>query len=124
MRYITTIERKTFHRPGGTGKTIKKEMKIKVKVLRPSGIEEIVEMPFEHSILRKDYDRACALTRKAGRGEILGIVEGKIIEPLSKGEVAELKNSAMSGSAFYGIGSGLAEIRERNAARENECRED
>ena len=99
-------------------------MKIKVKVLRPSGIEEIVEMPFEHSILRKDYDRACKLTRKAGRGEILGIVEGKIIEPLSKGEVAELKNSAMSGSAFYGIGSGLAEIRERNAARENECRED
>lgn len=98
-------------------------MKIKVKVLRPSGIEEIVEMPFEHSILRKEFDRACDLTRKAGRGDILGVVEGKIIEPPSKGEVAAMKKSIMSGSAFYGTGSGLAEIRARNAARENECRE-
>ena len=95
-------------------------MKLVVRVRRPSGIEEEVPMNAFPcgEIMRSEYDRAVRLTRAAGRGEILGVVAGRIIEPLGAAEVAQIKAQTTGGRQFYGIGSGLAEIRERNAKRE------
>jgi hypothetical protein len=61
-----------------------------------SGAEEIVEMKAfpQGEISRRDYDRAVRLTREAGRGDILGVVEGRIIEPLSKAQVEQIKAQA------------------------------
>ena len=100
-------------------------MSLKVRVKRMSGAEVIVEMKAfpQGEISRRDYDRAVKLTREAGRGDILGVVEGRIIEPLSKAQVEQIKAQTMSGRQYYGMVSGLAEMHERQAAREGACNE-
>lgn len=98
---------------------------ITVRVMRPNGTEEIVAFPGTFAngeILRRDFDRAVLLTRSAGRGEILGVVQGTIIEPLSAKQVAEI-TAQTSGRAIWNQASGLAGIRARNEAREGVDRE-